>query len=213
MRRWTPQSEQRDALAATHDRRAVLTRRRPVAAYQGTLREEGTNVSVASIAEAAGVGRSTFYTHFSTLDELAVATIAEMLDEANEAEAENRRTVDRNPPADLLGTLNKFVRRLDANRNVLLRGAEIYTSVREYSRRRIFSDLYPFVVNAFPAVTESEQHLRTVFVAEAVTATLVAWLEHPSSIPSDRLASLMLELVPDWLTVGAGTPTTNPRVP
>ena len=58
------------------DRRSERTRAAALAAFAGLLMERGYDaVSVAGVAERAGVGRSTLYEHFRTKDALLAASL------------------------------------------------------------------------------------------------------------------------------------------
>jgi len=58
------------------DRRKQRTRQAALAAFSSLLMEQGyESVSVAAVAERAGVGRSTLYEHFRTKDDLLDAAL------------------------------------------------------------------------------------------------------------------------------------------
>jgi AcrR family transcriptional regulator len=63
------------------DRRVVRTRQAVVKAVTGLIFSSGVaSVSMATVAEAANVGRSTLYEHFRNKDELLAASIAPLFD-------------------------------------------------------------------------------------------------------------------------------------
>lgn len=63
--------------AAGEDPRFVRSRRAITDALASLLQQMGTYPSVAAVAQAAGVHRATFYNHFQSVEEVAVALIAE----------------------------------------------------------------------------------------------------------------------------------------
>ena len=63
------------------DRRVVRTRQAIIEAVTRLIFSKGiTSVSMASVADAANVGRSTLYEHFKNKDELLAASIAPLFD-------------------------------------------------------------------------------------------------------------------------------------
>ncbi|MGP2481205.1 TetR/AcrR family transcriptional regulator, partial [Listeria monocytogenes] len=61
----------RDGLRCSSDPRVEATRAKLFDAVR-ELSAAGEDISVSSVAKAAGVGRATFYTHFSGIDDLAL---------------------------------------------------------------------------------------------------------------------------------------------
>lgn len=67
----TPRSERRPSLHSSHDPRAERTRQSIFAAIRTLMSRRATPVSVGDVVRTAGISRSSFYAHFSSLDEVA----------------------------------------------------------------------------------------------------------------------------------------------
>lgn len=77
------------------DRRQKKTRQAMFDAFTGLLeRKSYSNITVQEIIDEADVGRSTFYAHFGTKDELLRALCAEIFEHVFSAELEKERTHD-----------------------------------------------------------------------------------------------------------------------
>jgi AcrR family transcriptional regulator len=95
---------------------AERNRRRLLETAQTLFRERGLDVSVAEIAEAAGVGRGTLFRNFASKEDLIAAILAETM---SEVAARGRELVDApDPTAALFEFLQEMVGRQQLNRTI-----------------------------------------------------------------------------------------------
>jgi AcrR family transcriptional regulator len=93
---------------------AVRTRKQLLDAAAEMFAERGADVSVAEIAERAGIGKGTVFRHFASKEDLIAAIVGDLLDDLAKA------ATDRQDAADATEALRDFmvygVGRLAANR-------------------------------------------------------------------------------------------------
>lgn len=95
---------------------AERNRRRLLDAAQELFRERGLDVSVADIAERAGVGRGTLFRNFASKEDLVAAIVVERM---GEAVGDARALLDAADPAEaLFGFLEQLVGRQQLDRCV-----------------------------------------------------------------------------------------------
>ncbi|NUP50023.1 MAG: TetR/AcrR family transcriptional regulator [Catenulispora sp.] len=101
-------------MSRVEDPRAARTRARLCAAlFEACAEQQLSDVSVADVVRRAGVGRATFYLHYSDLGELAVAACADVVREGVDAlHAWRGVPVPDAPPPPL----EAFFRKLDQHR-------------------------------------------------------------------------------------------------
>jgi AcrR family transcriptional regulator len=97
---------------------ALQNRQRVLEAADAMFREHGIEVSVAEIADAAGVGRGTLFRNFSSKDHLIAAVVSAGMQEAADAGRELLKTHDND--AELPFTfIDEIVARQQANRALM----------------------------------------------------------------------------------------------
>ena len=142
------------------DRRSERTRAAALSAFAGLLMERGYDaVSVAGVAERAGVGRSTLYEHFRTKDDLLAASLERPL-----------APLAAHPPdaAALCGLLDHVRANAGAVRLLLaqpMRSREARVLAARIGARLRAGGLAPALAD-----------LRAVGVAEAQLALIALWL-------------------------------------
>jgi AcrR family transcriptional regulator len=103
-------------MSGVQDPRAARTKARLCSALLAACAEQRlSDVSVADVVRRAGVGRATFYLHYSDLGELAVAACADIVREGVDALHAWRGVPDPDAPPPPLET---FFRKLDQHRAV-----------------------------------------------------------------------------------------------
>ena len=91
---------------------AARNRARLIEAATGLFRERGLDVSVAEIADAAGVGRGTLFRNFASKEDLIAAIVAERMHEACERGSELLEAPDANDALfEFLGEMVGFQQR------------------------------------------------------------------------------------------------------
>ncbi|MFI2363405.1 TetR/AcrR family transcriptional regulator [Promicromonospora sp. NPDC019610] len=105
---------------AGEDPRFTRSRQAITDALAALLGQMGTYPSVAAVTQAAGVHRATFYNHFQSVEEAAVALIREDFRTLGTPEPGDRQQPGADPAAMALETLNTMLETLRQRRNVFL---------------------------------------------------------------------------------------------
>lgn len=195
------QDDRRRALAVTEDPRAARTRDRVVEAVDALL-EARESVSVAAVCARAGIGRSTFYTHFATIEDVVVHVVDTMFDELGPRDV-TRRTehtmaraaITQTGLAELLEAFRKrrrwFLHALSAPATERVRGRlveEMSTSLRGT------------ILAERPDSTDTFVHTASGYITGGVLSVLLDWLDDPRGRTDDDVIDVIAELLPGWLT-------------
>ncbi|MFG6194357.1 TetR/AcrR family transcriptional regulator [Nonomuraea sp. JJY05] len=196
-------------MALTRDRKSDLSDprvRRTQAALQRTLIDlvqdrDLSRISVADVAERAGVSRSTFYDHYRDVHELAEAACTTMIDDLIEAipDPGARKVPDAAPD-----TLLTFFTHLDEHaglyRSVL--GPQGSARVINHVRRHATVAAY---VGARRAATEDDaptdftaqtpHDVPAAFTAGALIGVAIDWLQHGCPRSPAEMATLTRPLL------------------
>jgi AcrR family transcriptional regulator len=200
----TGQDDRRRELAETTDPRATRTRDQIVVACAALL-EEGRSLSVTAICARAGVGRSTFYTHFGASTDVAIEVVDRIFDEVASRDIERRcdsslprSAITRVGLHEMIVALRTQQRYL---RNIL--SAPAAERVRERLAEEISLNVRPSILAERPDAGEG--YLRTVgdFIAGGAVSALLSWLDDPQGRPEDELVDTIVGILPGWL---AGEP-------
>lgn len=190
----------RRELGGSADVRAVRTRRGIVQAL-GEAIAAGGAVSVASVAARAGVGRSTFYTHFSTLDDVVVYAIDEVFDEVSQHDVLRRREgkLTRRELAEL--GASELFETLGASRALLsfAAAAPAGARLRERLLGVVRTGLRPALRDARPDADEDFLRTAEDFLASGLSDLLLSRVDDPRGF-DDHLAQQVVDLLPGWLT-------------
>jgi len=196
----TKQTTRRQERAVTDDPRAVATRQKIVTALEELLRE-GKTPSVAGLCEQAGIGRSTFYVHFSAVDNVFLYVIDGMIDEISGRDVQRRKTSSEPRSTLTLRAVTELLAALAGKRDFLLGRPS------SMAEERLHEHLSAQVANNLDNVIRVEQPhlapgtLRTVsdFVAGGVLHAMLGWLAAPDGRSEDEFTSAVLALFPLWL--------------
>src|SRR5690349_12462466 len=87
------------SMTGNDDPRAVRTRQKLIAAFHAAVAEsDPAAMSVAALARAAGINRTSFYSHFASPEDLAIDALSELFDVVGEADILMR--AEHSVPAD-----------------------------------------------------------------------------------------------------------------
>lgn len=199
----------RGQLADTSDPRAVATRQRLFAALMEAVSSGATNLTVTEICKRARVGRSTFYAHFRTVEDLLVGSFADTFALGAEWDRANRHQQTRSPNEITRAGLAVTVQKLQELRPV------ISYATATGSRARLERSLVDAVaLEMCPIIAEitgdSDQltQLRSEFLAAGLVRVTLASLDAPTpdraSIESadvHRFVDEIVDLFPTWVVV------------
>lgn len=195
------QDQRRHALAVTEDPRAARTRDRIIGALDALL-ATGDAVSVGEVCARAGVGRSTFYTHFATVGDVVVHVVDGIFDELSARDvfrrtthAMQRDTITRTGLRELLDAFRdrRLWFRYALSAPATERVRERLTDEMSVSLRRTIRAERPDAPEAFIR-TSSE------YITGGVFGVLLGWLDDDAGRSDAEVVNLVTTLLPTWLT-------------
>jgi AcrR family transcriptional regulator len=168
-------------------------------------------MSVASLARAAGINRTSFYSHFSSPEDLAIHALSELLEVVGDTDILLR--AEHSVPAEeatrrALRDIAQFVwERRDTYARVLGPGAapRLLTTLADAFTRRTVTTLAP--AQARPAGADLELTAR--FLAAGLLGVLGSWLSEPSRWSPDEVVEALVQCMPRWLNADTGPADTD----
>jgi AcrR family transcriptional regulator len=196
----TPLHETRNGIRASGDPRVARTRQAVLDAVE-TLAAGDDPITVAAIVRTAGIGRSSFYTHFSGIDELAVVVLSAAFEAigAEDVELRRHRVVSgaeaaRVAQVRLVGHLVQH-RALYASMLALPFTSSVYTrAVEAYAVQvRATIALLPEIPHGLSADAVA------VYTASGSLGLLAHWIRSDDPVAADVLVDQLMSLLPAWL--------------
>jgi len=196
----TPLHETRSGIRASGDPRVARTRQAILDAVE-TLAAGDEPITVAAIVRTAGIGRSSFYTHFSGIDELAVAVLGGVFQAIGAEDVELRRhrivsgaEAARVAQVRLVGHLVQH-RALYASMLALPFTSAVYMrAVDGYAAQvRATIALLPEIPHGLSADAVA------IYTASGSLGLLAHWIRSDDPVPADVLVDQLMSLVPAWL--------------
>ncbi|MGQ7349231.1 TetR/AcrR family transcriptional regulator [Quadrisphaera oryzae] len=196
-----PQEARRLDLRSADDAQVQETRRRLVAAYRRAAAEQLPRPSVTWLCEAAGVARSTYYTHFATVDDLAVHAITEpfavvsQLDvEQRSAHRGDRRSISRTGLAHTIEALGR-------SRDVLAYaiGVGSRSAVLERLIAQFAAFTRPSVDTEFEDLDDDAREVVTQFVSAGAAHVILRWMDSGDQ-PLEDFIDHLVDVLPARLT-------------
>ena len=192
--------ETRTGIRISGDPRVARTRHAILDAVE-TLASGDEPITVAAIVRTAGIGRSSFYTHFSGIDELAVTVLSGVLEAIGAEDIELRRyrvvsgaEAARMAQVRLVGHLVQH-RALYASMLALPFSSAVFTrAVDGYAAQvRATIALLPEVPHGLSADAVA------IYTASGSLGLLAHWIRSDDPVPADVLVDQLMSLVPAWL--------------
>lgn len=192
--------DRRRALAVTEDPRAARTRARIVGALDALL-EADEPVSVAAVCARAGVGRSTFYTHFATVGDVVVHVVDTMFDELGLRDVSRRtgQSIERGAitRTGLSELLDAFQSRRGWFRYALSApGAE---RLRERFVDEMSASLRWTILAERPDASEEFVSTAGEYIAGGVLSVVLGRLGEGRSLNDADTVDTIAQLLPAWL--------------
>jgi AcrR family transcriptional regulator len=163
----------KNSKAAPIDQRALRTRR----ALVGALMELGPTVGldqlqVSTLADAAGIGRSTFYAHYADKEDFLVTSYGAMV--ARFDEVTRRRPGDRS----ILPSHEVFHHVADARAFALsLVRSDGFARMHAAREAKLHPIAEANLARLYPDLTPARRRERAIFIAGAFSALMRWWLE------------------------------------
>lgn len=195
------------------DPRPARTRSAIIAAVERLPDLPAEQVTVSAIARDAGVSRSVFYTHFSGLEDLLSAVLAETAEKINPSAGETGGLSALQLSTTSLKRLVDHVQ----SRATFYKAAFAWNTTAGLHQAAIegYARHIRDLTESIRSSTSSHRALPPIdytdfaatFVAGGFIAALTDWLRTGQTIPSEALVQKLLGLLPEWLVSDGETST------
>lgn len=185
--------EENAALRATRapDPRPARTRAAIIAAID-RLGQQGKELSVSLIVTEAGLSRSSFYSQFTDIGDVAVQLMREHYEHGADAAKHHPETASLAAESTFL--LTEFDRRRYLYSAVLGGSAEVSA---EWAVCQIIAQAWlPIIASQAPSNLEPEFAAR--YIAAGHLAGIVAWLRSTNPVPLREVEAQFVGLLPLW---------------
>ncbi|WBU37579.1 TetR/AcrR family transcriptional regulator [Homoserinibacter sp. YIM 151385] len=200
----SPQHDRRASLSGADDAKVRATRRKLSDALHDAVLDRGAKgVSVADLVSRSGVSRSTFYTHFANVDELALAATADLFADLAPIDVD-RRAEHRLSRAEITRRgLGELLDALLANRHLLALAAEgpSAAGVRERFVDQMAASLGETIRIERPDAAEAEIEAASQYIAAGTLRLLLRSVERGGE-DRGELLDVVFGLLPEYLTGG-----------
>ncbi|MFK4789514.1 TetR/AcrR family transcriptional regulator [Microbacterium sp. ZW T5_56] len=194
------QTQRRARLRDASDPNSLSTRRQLRTAYEDAATEHVRRVSVSWLCERAGVGRSTFYTHFSAVEDLAAYVVTSGFDELAEEDIRARSSGVSGSDAAHAG-LARVVAMLADQRAV------IEYSFAEGSRSSVVANMVSWfalytrdtIARAYDDRDDAQIDLIAEFVSAGVVHAALLALEQGTITNHEDIVDLLSAMLPEAL--------------
>ena len=181
------------------DPRALRTRRKLVDAFHAAVADaDPAAMSVASLTRAAGVNRTSFYSHFASPEDLAIHALSDLLDVVGDADIlMPAQEASRRALEDIVGFVHE---RRDSYARVLGPGAapRLLMAVTEAFTERTVASLER--ISTRPPGADLRVTAR--FLAGGVLGVIGTWLsDDQSRWTPDELVEALTHCLPRWLDI------------
>jgi AcrR family transcriptional regulator len=183
------------------DPRAARTREAIFTGIERLMTSGVSRVSVSDIVRSSGVSRSSFYVHFSGLQDLALAFLTRQIEILDQAEIGVRRDDLLSGAAAARIGYGRLIEHIVQNYPLYsavleqpsTRGA-FETTIETYARRLLRSiltlDLTPSDVNSEVVVS---------YVAGGALTVISSWMRGDFDVDDDELVRQLVDLLPEWV--------------
>jgi AcrR family transcriptional regulator len=193
----------RDVTRTSSDPRARRTRSAILAATDQLIAEGATEFSVTSIARAAEVSRSVFYTHFSGIDDVAVTLLEAAVEEIGTDDAALRRASDVAQDVPVHIAVARIVAHAESHRAlyaaVFTPGASFERAVEAYMRQVLVT-----IDGASGAPRDLDRLATARYISSGSLAVLIAWLRDEQRSPKAEITEFLVAILPPWFRQRSG---------
>lgn len=177
------------------DPRPARTRAHILSAIE-SLWVDREEINVASIVTRAAISRSTFYSHFPDIHDIAVQLFQELQSEIDSLEL----PVDdeSEPGAAASATLTAFFTRIETRRDLFAAvlgpaaSGQTIRTVRRMLSEKIHQEL------SQRDELEVDTRVAAAFVGSGLLAVIIDWLLDPEPRPGEIIAAELMHLIPRW---------------
>ncbi|WP_405146663.1 TetR/AcrR family transcriptional regulator [Nocardia salmonicida] len=184
------------------DPRSMRTRRQLLEAFEQAL-EAGTTPTVSDLVRDAGISRSTFYAHFTGIEEVGVAALRVILDAFEPSETPDVGDRGVGPSA---ATFEDLFAHLGAHRRLC--SAVLVTDAHLPAFAELKTTLVSQLTAAINRSSDTPEGLdagrAASFLVGGILALLLESLRSPEQSEDEDLGATLAAMLPEWL---AGTRT------
>jgi AcrR family transcriptional regulator len=187
----------RSSAEAPADPRAARTRQGILAAVARLHSADSGDISVSDIVREAKISRSSFYAHFSSLDDLAVALLRQEL-----ASVAAPNPDEPDSATSLRESYTRLVQHFAQRESLYSHALGLPLSRRAFDE--VIAAYAEQVLASFDAPTSKASAIRArlaaTYVAGGTVSLLSAWVADHHDISEDELVDQLIDLLPPWLT-------------
>jgi AcrR family transcriptional regulator len=188
----------RDRVSSSRDVRAERTRAKLIAAFD-ELSLTGESLSVANIVQLSGVNRTTFYSHYAGVDELAVQALGELFDAVAVLDVTGRgHGHDTETSRQSLREVATFIGERRSSYTTLLERNAFLLAVEDAFTERNRQTLAR--MRTVPPHVDHEVAAR--FVAAGALGTIAQWLRTGAVEDAAVIAARIVDVLPAWFVDG-----------
>jgi AcrR family transcriptional regulator len=190
-------------MTGSSDPRALRTRQKLIDAFHAAVADpDPAALSVAALTRAAGVNRTSFYSHFSSPEDLALHALSDLFDVVVNADivmrAEHSVTAEEASRRALRDLVRFTFERRETYARVLGPGAPagLPQAVAEaFAERTVLS-----LENVGSRPPGADARVTARFLAGGVLSVLGAWLSDARNLRTpDELVEALIQCLPGWL--------------
>lgn len=196
------QEHRRESLRGADDEQSRTTRALLMGAYEQAASARLRRPSVTWICERAGVGRSTFYTHFASVEELALATITAGFAPVSASDTDRRLAHSDERRAIARDGLTAIIEGLERARGVLGYTVAIGSRAAVLDRliERFAHHTRMTIAVEYDGLDEARLDTVTQYVSAGTAHTVLRWIEGGSPLSRSELVDQLLDVLPTPLT-------------
>ncbi|WP_168627947.1 TetR/AcrR family transcriptional regulator [Cryobacterium sp. BB307] len=155
-------------------------------------------LTVAHIVSKAGISKSTFYQHFTGLDDVLLLLLEDALGSINYDDLVARHG-EGNPLAITVLGHRRVIAQFEEHATLF---THVLTS-EELSRARdgivqLITDLLDRTMRAIPHPPDVDIPVAARFVASGFVGVIIDWFQHGRARDPDELAASLAQLTPEW---------------
>ncbi len=196
------QESRRASLRDADDDQSRATRLLLIGAYEQAAAARLARPSVTWLSERAGVGRSTFYTHFASVEDLAIATITASFEpiatsdtDRRRAHTDDRRAIARDGLSAIIESIERSRAVLDYTVHIGSRAAvldRLIAQFAHYTRETIAVE--------YDHLDAARRDIVTEYVSAGTAHTVLQWVEGRMPLRRSALVDQLLDVLPVPLT-------------
>lgn len=205
MKRQPALGDYREIQARSDNHRTVRTRSRIIDAFE-KLSESDRPVSVSEIVRAAEISRASFYTHFASLEDLALALLRQIIDRLASWQQSAPHSDNSTAPADHSESLEASFRLLmshfEARQGTYaeILGGPTSGRARDELIEAIATAVEDLGRHSAPSMSPLERRLQSLQVAGALTTLITRWLRGELDVDKEAIITAHSALQPEWMT-------------